>query len=302
LLRAYLELIRVFLTPSAAADSYAGLVVAAARAGTAVPGGTLAAAIGTSVLIYWLGMAANDIFDRAKDAAAAPARPIPAGRIPLAHAVIFSLLLAAAALGLAAAAGVLLPASALISAALLYDAGLKRIPVLGSLLMGLCRALNFVLGASAAAGAAAVAADPVLLGGAGILGLYIAMVTRVSELEDAPEDAARLRARALPALAVPAVLVLLRPAEPVSWANGVLLAALLLEALRAGTRGAGPVHGAAVYVRKALGGIFLVDAGLVLALSPPHTRPLAPCLALYGLLALAWAWKLRWMRRGSMGS
>lgn len=302
MLRAYLEIVRVFLTPSAAADSYAGLVVASARAGTAPPGGVLAATVGASVLIYWLGMAANDLFDRAKDLEAAPSRPIPSGRIPIAHAALLCALLAAGALVLAGFAGVLLPASALISAALLYDAGLKRVPVAGSLLMGLCRALNFILGASAVAGAAAVAADRVLLGGAGILGLYIAMVTRVSELEDAPEDAAKLRARALPALAVPAVLVLLRPEEPLAWANGVLLAALLLEALRAGAKGAGPVHGAAVYVRKALGGIFLVDAGLVLGLSPAAPRPMIPFLTLYGLFALAWAWKRRWIRRGSMGS
>jgi 4-hydroxybenzoate polyprenyltransferase len=302
LLRAYLEIVRVFLTPSAAADSYAGLVVASARAGTAPPGAVLAAVVGTSVLIYWLGMAANDIFDRAKDLEVAPSRPIPSGRIPIARAILLSTLLAAGALLLAAFAGVILPAAALISAALLYDVGLKRVPVLGSLVMGLCRALNFLLGASAIVGPASAAGDRVLLGAAGILGLYIAMVTRVSELEDAPPEPAKLRARALPTLMVPAVLVLLRPAEPLAWLNGVLLAALLIEAFRAGTKISGPIHGAALFVRKALGGIFLVDAGLVLGLSPAPARPMIPFITLYGLFALAWAWKRTWIRRGSMGS
>jgi 4-hydroxybenzoate polyprenyltransferase len=272
----------------------------------------IAATVLTSVLLYWLGMAANDLLDRSKDAGTAPRRPIPSGRVPVTHAVLLCVLLGAGALAVAAAAGVLLPASALLVAAILYDAGVKRVPVAGSLLMGLCRALNFLIGATAAAGTASVLADPPLLGGAGILGLYIAMVTRVSELEDAPADPARLRSRAIGTLAVPIVLVLLRPGEPLAWLNGALLAALLVEAMAAGMRaagrhdptpgGPGSVHGAAVHVRKALAGIFLVDAGLVLALSPAGVRPIAPFLTLYGLFALAWVWKRRWMRRGSMGS
>ncbi|MBI4606108.1 MAG: UbiA family prenyltransferase [Planctomycetes bacterium] len=304
--RPYLELVRVFLTPSAAADSLAGYALAAAVAGSALSPGRAAGAAGTSVLLYGLGMAWNDLFDRAKDAAAAPGRPIPSRRISPRSAAAFSLALLTAALGLGAATGIAVPAALVAALALAYDSGGKAVPVLGPVLMGLCRSGNLLLGAAAAVGLERAAAEPALLGAAALLGLHVASVTAASELEEAPFDASRLLLRALPALLVPAALVLLRPERPEVWAQAVLLLALVGGALRAAGRAArtpaSPFHGAAVFVRRALSGIFLVDAGALLALAPDRRLALAASAGLYALLAAGQVWKRAWMRRGSPGS
>ena len=65
----YLQLVRIFLTPTAVADSYAGLMVAsfidAERHNRSEVGAArIAAVVAISVSLYWLGMAANDLFDR----------------------------------------------------------------------------------------------------------------------------------------------------------------------------------------------------------------------------------------------
>lgn len=73
--------------------------------------------------------------------------------------------LVAAALALLGAGGALLagaiiPAGAILLFALLYNAGGKRIPFFGSALMGGCRALNLLLGATALSSFEAVASSP----------------------------------------------------------------------------------------------------------------------------------------------
>lgn len=102
-----------------------------------------------SCCLYLAGMVFNDVFDRKQDAEERPARPIPSGRVPLLSAVILGAVLMIA--GVAAAATVtwvsLQVAGLLVVAILLYDGMLKRTP-LAPLAMGLCRALNVLLGAS----------------------------------------------------------------------------------------------------------------------------------------------------------
>jgi 4-hydroxybenzoate polyprenyltransferase len=110
-------------------------------------------------LIYWSGMILNDVFDFEIDQKERPSRPIPSGRISLARArsVGWCCLLGG---GLIAASSGYLPgdpfkttwlptliASALVCAVVLYDGPLKRTP-LAPLVMGSCRSLSFLLGAS----------------------------------------------------------------------------------------------------------------------------------------------------------
>jgi 4-hydroxybenzoate polyprenyltransferase len=298
----YLELVRIFLAPSAAADCYAGLFLASALTGRAPGAGTTLMAVAASILLYSMGMVANDIFDLPRDRERAPHRPLPSGRVSLRAAVVLAGALGALALGLAAIVGVLPIAAGIALAALIYDGGGKRIPVLGNLLMGACRALNFLLGASAVLGVSGAMAERSIASGALILGLFIAGVTAASRLEDAPLERRRLVLAAAALGAVPAALLALAWRSVLAWVNAAVLAATLGAALRAGLTGAGPHHPAQVFVRNALGGIYFVDAGIIIAFSPPGTQVLDAVLVLVLLALLAWRWKVRWMERGSAGS
>jgi len=302
-IRPYLELVRVFLTPTAIADSYAGLFLSASLGEPSVRKGEVAIMVGgVSVLVYWLGMAANDLLDLQKDRVAAPHRPLPSTRVPVYGALLLCAFLAGAALLLSFLLNVEVVTIALLALVLLYNAGGKNLPVLGSLLMGLCRSVNFFLGACAALGAAPALRQPEILLGAGILGLYIAQVTAVSRLEDFQFSPRLLRTRALPLLLFPAGLLALSPARWLNGLNSALLAVLLVEAWLASVRSRGPLHQAAILVRKALPGLFLVDAGIVLALSPPGLSTWPAFLTLYALFAVAWTWKRSWIRAGATGS
>lgn len=107
--------------------------------------GLLAASAG----LYLSGMVFNDLFDRREDAVERPARPIPAGQISVRSATIFGCVLMGVGLGAAAFAGrgSLEVAILLAACVLCYDGGLKRTP-LGPVMMGSCRFLNVLLGAS----------------------------------------------------------------------------------------------------------------------------------------------------------
>lgn len=225
-------LLRVSLSPSAAADVAAGVVVGAG----AWPAGLAPfALILASLCVYHGGMALNDWADRAHDARTRPERPIPSGAIGAGQALAAAVVLLVAGPLLALAAGttpaLLLAAVALLAA--LYDVA-GRGPWRGPLLLAACRAGN--VGAGLALGlAAASAAEPSALEIGAPLALYAAYVfvlSRLGRMEDAEDDAPvgrrpamHLGAAALLLLAVPWV-----PAptadEPLARAAAVLLAAL----------------------------------------------------------------------------
>src|SRR5258706_15455750 len=73
--RGLAELVRAPAALAVPGDVVAG----AATAGTLGP--RTAGLAGSSVLLYWAGMAANDWADRDLDAVERPERPIPSGRI-----------------------------------------------------------------------------------------------------------------------------------------------------------------------------------------------------------------------------
>lgn len=141
--RAFLELVRPPNLVTAAADVLAGAAVAGALLG---PG--LVALVLASILLYAGGVVMNDVFDAPHDARERPERPIPSGRITRAEGLSFgSLLLLSGALLAAsvhAASGAV--AAAIGVTALLYDGYAKTHPVLGPIAMGMCRALNLLLG------------------------------------------------------------------------------------------------------------------------------------------------------------
>jgi 4-hydroxybenzoate polyprenyltransferase len=147
--------------------------------------------LGASSCLYLAGMVFNDVFDRRIDAVERPKRPIPSGRVPVAAAAMFGTCLVAAGLFLSFAVGTSSAAVAglLTACIFLYDGALKS-TVFGPVVMGACRFLNVMLGASTAT---TVWALPQLHVAAG-LGVYIAGVTWFARHEARTSSKAQLAA------------------------------------------------------------------------------------------------------------
>jgi 4-hydroxybenzoate polyprenyltransferase len=175
MIRAILELLRPPNVATALADVLAGFGVARLADLRALPWLLLSTAC-----LYAGGVALNDVFDRAVDRHERPERPIPSGRISAGAAAGIggSLLLAGIAFAAVAGATAGAVALAIALAVVLYDAWGKRQSAIGPVNMGLCRALNLLLG---------IAAAPVVLRdtwGLGAIPLfYIAGVTTISRGE-----------------------------------------------------------------------------------------------------------------------
>lgn len=175
MVRSYVELIRPANVATAIADVLAGYAVAGLAAPRAV-----ALLLPATACLYAGGIVFNDVFDRAIDSTERPERPIPSGRIGATQAAVFGGALLSTGVGLAflanATAG--LTALAIAGAVLLYDAWSKHHGLVGPVNMGLCRALNLLLGIAAVPAAVAWAwpltALPLV---------YIAAVTALSRGE-----------------------------------------------------------------------------------------------------------------------
>jgi 4-hydroxybenzoate polyprenyltransferase len=303
---AYLQVVRVFLTPTAVADSYAGYMLALAFAGEhATPRHTLAGVAAASICIYWLGMAANDLFDEKKDRRNAAHKPLPSGRVTRLEVTLLCALLAATGLAIGVALECGYVVVTLLLLVLAYDGGGKQVRFLGNLLMGACRSGNFLLGVAAAQGTEAIWTHPELLFGAGLLGVYVAALTAVSELEDMDYTRRDLVLAASPCLLVPLLFLFLRWKDPLSWLNSVVIATLLISALRSAIAMRETPNGsrqaATLFVHRALAGIFFVNAGAVLAVAPYSPHRHAAMLGLYVLFGLFWVWKRRWVKRADPG-
>jgi 4-hydroxybenzoate polyprenyltransferase len=148
--------------------------------------------LGVSACLYLAGMVFNDIFDRDVDARERPKRPLPSGRVSVRAAVIFGIVLVVSGLALSSVVGAnsLVIAASLTACIFLYD-GLLKSTVAGPAIMGVCRFLNVMLGASAAP--EAVWMLPQLHVAAG-LGIYIAGVTWFARHEAGTSPKAQLAA------------------------------------------------------------------------------------------------------------
>jgi 4-hydroxybenzoate polyprenyltransferase len=174
-LRGFVDLIRPPNVLTAVADVLAGYAVAGLGHSRALPW-----LIAATACLYAGGVALNDFFDRHLDAVERPERPIPSGRTPPAAAAAFGGILLAAGVALASRATreAMFLATAIAAFVLLYDAWGKRHAPIAPWTMGLCRALNLMLG---------VAAVPAALSHAWPLAIvplvYISAVTAVSRGE-----------------------------------------------------------------------------------------------------------------------
>jgi hypothetical protein len=172
---AFVQLLRPANVVTSLADVLAGYGVA----GLAL-GADLAWLLLATACLYAGGVVLNDYFDRKLDAVERPERPIPSGRVQASSALALGAGLLAAGVASARHVGVLPGgvAAAVALAVLLYDTWGKHQALLGPVNMGLCRALNLLLG---------MAAAPAVLARHWTLGLlplvYIAAVTMVSRGE-----------------------------------------------------------------------------------------------------------------------
>lgn len=177
MLRAWLTLLRPANVVTALADVFAGAAVAGARS----PFNTeLVWLLAATACLYAGGIVLNDFFDRHLDAVERPERPIPAGHVAagLAGAVGGGLLAAGVAAAALANATAGLVAAAVAIAVVSYDALGKQYAFIGPLNMGLCRALNLLLGVALAPPTLATAWPLALIPLA-----YITAVTMVSRGE-----------------------------------------------------------------------------------------------------------------------
>jgi 4-hydroxybenzoate polyprenyltransferase len=223
-LRAHLELMRPANMVTAIADVLAGFAVAGLIGAEKLPwllvGG---------LALYGGGITMNDFFDRRLDAVERPERPIPSGRATARSACFLGvglLLLGIACAFYASPTGGVI-AAALAAVAVTYDAGGKHIPFAGPLLMGSCRGLDLLLGASA---------NSAILPGrwyAGAISLaYIAGVTLVSAGE--VHGGSRVRSLIASALLVAAAAGALLIGSPSAARLGAAALMLALLAWRVG--------------------------------------------------------------------
>ena len=164
-------------------DPIVGFVLAGLIPPHEAMGGAIWPPVVAALLLYAAGLLANDYIALAEDRRDRPARPQPAGQVRPATALAVALALTGLGVGAAALRG-LVPAG--VAAALAgclwgYDAGLKRVRVLGPGVMGLCRGLSLLLGAACCAPDAV--SDVRILAPAGALAAYIAAVTLVAANE-----------------------------------------------------------------------------------------------------------------------
>lgn len=252
----------------------------------------------TSALIYFVGMAANDLADRTVDATKDPTRPLPSGDLKPWMVTVFIALAAGGAMWLGGGpqgegAAVL----AALACALMYDfAGPAKDGFGGPLLLGLTRASN-----------ASIAVWPVVLGGdaswalllaPACIGLYAAGVTLLSQGEDLDEPGAARTTRVftLVAFATAAVLVWILggvPTAGVAVAFGVSSSTIFGRTPRPG-----PVKKQVLEMLLGLYWLAAVIAG------GAHDGNLGTSLIVgFGALVVAWALAvgsqlmIRWLRK-----
>ena len=107
-----------------------------------------------SALLYAGGLVLNDCMDYDEDKRERPDRVLPSGRIKLstAYSVVATFFLLALVLAWSVCFASFVVSALLILAIYLYDGPARKNPKLGFFVMGLCRGLNILLGATMALG------------------------------------------------------------------------------------------------------------------------------------------------------
>ena len=198
-LLAWLRLLRLPNHATAVADVLAGFLVCTGPRAVEWPPAACWAAIAASLALYAAGMVLNDVYDVEIDREERPNRPLASGAIALATAARVGYGLVAAGMGAAVAAAWLgatpwpaVVGGFLAGAVWLYDRHAKATP-LGPVVMGSCRALNWLLGMAAAGGPTVPHEWLIPIG----MGLYVAGITLFARDEAGRGIAGRLAAASL---------------------------------------------------------------------------------------------------------
>lgn len=207
--RAWLQLFRVPNLLTVPGDPLAGFLIAT--------GGRLddrvVPAILASLFLYAAGLVLNDLADYKEDLEDRPKRPLPSGAISRFAAIVVAGNLIIFGIGSAAIAGppVLIMGVATLLSIVFYNFFAKKIAVVGALAMGTCRLMSVLIGAAAGktADISQLAVADVMrtmssalalpfhalaayteqtrfvlaLGGAVLIGIYIAAVTNLARHE-----------------------------------------------------------------------------------------------------------------------
>jgi 4-hydroxybenzoate polyprenyltransferase len=133
-----------------------------------------------SMALYGFGLLLNDLMDFAVDRRERPSRPLPSGRASRGAVWVVAVLLAGLGLGMCALAGAmtLYFGAALLVTIVAYNCGLKKISGVGAVVMGICRGLNLMLGATLVAPFSVFA-----LAAALVITSYITAVTSLARVE-----------------------------------------------------------------------------------------------------------------------
>ena len=182
---AWLRLLRIAALPSALANVLVGFLLANE---SWQPTMQLVWLLLSSACVYLAGMVLNDVFDVEVDRQERPSRPLPSGAISLsmARSVGFGLLALGILFAVPASITSFYFAGAIAVAVYLYDGPLKR-TVAAPAIMGSCRTLNILLGASSAA-----AIPTVALWYAVAIGVFITGVTLLAKREAEKSQSATL--------------------------------------------------------------------------------------------------------------
>lgn len=257
-------------------------------------GGEFTPAAGWAALavvpLYLGGLVLNDFFDRKEDAEERPDRPIPAGHVRPVTALVVGLVLLGTGIAIAfltcsTETGIV--ALGIAAAVLAYDAGGRKIPLLGPTLMGACRAGSVLLGAYAVGGLSGWALQAVLVAWA-----YTVAITLVAarETEKTPP---RVLIH-LPAVFLGLVgISILRSTEPNRWPVAMVLFWAMTEA----SMGAFSVAKNKLPVPALIGRLIRImltvqTAWILLAISTDMV-PAIVCLAIFLALRLAAKWSSR---------
>jgi len=276
---AYLRLVRFPLVFTAVADSLAGYLVGLRRGTDPVDFIVVALLAIASSTLYAVGMACNDISDRARDRLLHPDRVLPSGVLTLRQAWGFVVALLAISAGAittlsnlairspeAIAIGRVGLWAAIVAMIFLYDFGGKVFALGGPILMGLIRACNFLLGLVYAP--TTLEMDHGIALFAGVSFVYVMCLTLVSTLEEGKPRlglfaiaSAGMVAAALGAAAIGSLVVW------TFYAPGVVVTALLVGWLvyRIGSAAKLLVRARIMrMVRDGVMAIILLDAAVVL--------------------------------------
>lgn len=169
--RAYLLLSRLSNLPTVWSNVLAGSAIAALPVAWSHVAGIAAA----MSLAYTGGMFLNDAFDAPHDRRAQPSRPIAAGDVTRSEVFVGGTLLLGAGVAIATAYGAGSAAALLALAIVVYDARHKGV-ALAPVVMGLCRALVYVVAATSLQ-----RFDARVAVAAGVIALYVASLTIVAK-------------------------------------------------------------------------------------------------------------------------